>query len=120
MNKVTKDNVKIIILLIVVFIILYFLHITIGDNFVDQYGGPSHEDEINIFFRTDKISKTLTVEEIFSQGRTLYWPEVIVTEGSATLPFGTIDIGDKITDCEGHLVLKWKDTDNLIFSNDFD
>ena len=115
----TKNNIKVVILLIVVFIILFFLHMTIGDRFEDQYDNQGEKDEKHIIFSVDSIKKTLTVEEIYSNGRNLHWPEIIITDGSATLPYGTIDVGEKITDCEGHLVLKWKDTGNLIFSTDF-
>ena len=119
MNNETKNNIKIIALLLVVFIILYFLHVTIGDRFEDQYGDPNEQGETNIIFTMDLNNKTLTVKEIYSQGRTLYWPDVTIADGSATLPYGTIDVGDIITDCEGHLVLKWGDMGHLIFSGDF-
>ena len=119
MHDETKNNIKIIVLLIVVFIILYFLHITIGDRFEDQYDESSYEGETHIIFSKDPINKTLTVTEIYSYGRTLHWPEVSIANGSATLPYGTIDVGDVITDCEGNLVLIWKDTDIYIYSTEF-
>ena len=118
MNQETKNNIKIISLLLVVFIILYFLHVTIGDRFEDQYDNSGY-GETQIIFSKDTNSKTLTVTEIYSQGRTLHWPEVIVTNGSATLPYGTIDVGDVITDCEGHLELKWESTGIKICEEDF-
>jgi len=119
MHDETKNNIKIIGSLLVVFIILYFLHITIGDRFEDQYDDSSYDGETQIIFSIDTINKTLTVTEIYSQGRILYWPEVNITDGSATLPYGTIDVGDVITDCEGYLKLIWKETCNYLFSADF-
>ena len=119
MHDETKNNIKIVVLLIVVFIILYCLHITIGDRFEDLYADSSYCGETQIIFSKDTTNKTLTVTEIYSQGRTLYWPEVNISEGSATLPFGTIDVGDVITNCEGYLKLIWKETCNYIFSADF-
>jgi hypothetical protein len=119
MNQETKNNIKIISLLLVVFIILYFLHITFGDRFEDRYDDQNHKGETQIIFSMDTNHKTLTVTEIYSQGRTLYWPEVIITNGSATLPFGTIEVGDVIADCEGHLELKWKSTGIKIIEADF-
>ena len=119
MNNETKNNIKIITLLIIVFIILYLLHISIGDRFEDQYDDTREKGELNIIFLTNSINKTLTVQEIYSNGRTLYWPEVIIVNGSANLPYGTIEVGDTITNCEGYLVLKWRDTENLIFSKEF-
>jgi hypothetical protein len=119
MHDETKNNIKIIVLLLVVFIILYFLHITIGDRFEDQYDDSSYDGETQIIFSIDQINKTLTVTEIYAQGRTLHWPEVNITDGFAILPSGTIDVGDVITDCEGNLELIWKDTGIRIFSTDF-
>jgi hypothetical protein len=115
----TKNNIKIIVLLLVVFIILYFLHITIGDRFENQFDDSSYDGETQIIFSVDTINKTLTVTEVYSQGRTLYWPEVSISDGSATLPSGIIDVGDVISDCEGYLELIWKDTGIHIFSTDF-
>jgi hypothetical protein len=118
MNQETKNNIKIISLLIVVFIILYFLHVTIGDRFEDQYSGSSNNGGTNIVFLTDLTSKTLTVSDIHSQ-RTCHWSEVVIASGNATLPVGSIDVGDIITNCEGNLVLKWEDTGIEICSKDF-
>ena len=119
MHDETKNNIKIIVLLLVVFIILYFLHITLGDRFEYQYDNSSYEGETQIIFSIDTINKTLTVTQIYSQGRTLYWPEITINNGFATLPYGTIDIGDVITNCEGYLELIWKETGVHIFSTDF-
>jgi hypothetical protein len=119
MNDETKNNIKIIVLLIVVFIILYFLHITIEDRFEDQYDDFSYEGETQIIFSKDITNKTLTVTEFYSQGSTLHWPQVAINNGSATLPFGTIDVGDVITNCEGYLELIWGDTGIHIISTDF-
>ena len=119
MNDETKNNIKIIVLLFVVFIILYCLNIKIGDRFENQYNDFSYEGEAQINFSKDTTNKTLTVTEIYSQGRTLHWPEVAINNGSANLPFGTIDVGDVITNCESYLELIWKETGVHIFSIDF-
>ena len=119
MHNETKNNIKIIVLLLVAFTVLYFLHITIGDRFEDQYDNSNYDGETNIIFSIDTTDKTLTVTEIFSHGRTLHWPEVAIKDGFATLPYGTIDVGDIITDCEGYLELIWGDTGIHIISTDF-
>ena len=75
--------------------------------------------ETKIIFSVDSVNRILTVQETYLNGRTLHWPEVIISNGSAILPYGTIEVGDKITECRGHLVLKWRDTDILILSTDF-
>jgi hypothetical protein len=118
MQRETKNNIKIVSLLLVVFIILYFLHITLGDRFEDLYGDSKEKGETNIIFMTDHVNKTLTVSEIYSD-RPCHWPEVVITNGNASLPFGTIDVGDKITNCEGYLELKWNNTGIHIWSADF-
>ena len=119
MNNETKNNIKIVLFLFVIFVILYALHITFGDRFADQYDNSNYEGETQIIFSIDTANKTLTVKEIYSDGGTVYWPEVTVNNGSATLPSGTIDLGDVITDCDGYLVLVWSDTGNHLFSIDF-
>jgi hypothetical protein len=119
MNENIKNNIKIIIILFIVFLILYILHITLRDSFENQYDGPNNEGQINIIFTVDQISQTLTVEEIYAQGRTLYWSDIYVAEGFGSLPYGIISIGDIISDCTGHLVLKCRDTGIHIYSNVF-
>ena len=115
----TKNNIKIISLILLVFIILYFLHITIGERFEDQYNNEKYRGETHLIFSTDISSKTLTLTEIFAQGRTLYWSDVIITSGSAKLPTGIIAVGDKITNCDGHLELIWEQTGINITEVDF-
>ena len=44
----------------------------------------------------------------------LDWNEVVVSTGSATLPTGTIDTGDTITNCQYYVTLRWASTDQLI------
>jgi hypothetical protein len=119
MNKEIKNHIKIISLLIVVFIILYFLHVTIGDRFEDQYDTSDNDSETNIIFMKNFINKTLTVSEIHSQRKTIYWTEIELKEGNATLPPGIIDVGDEITNCEDNIVIVWKSTDTYIYSTNF-
>jgi hypothetical protein len=119
MENETKNNIKIVFLLIIVFVILYALHVTIGKSFENHYDNSNFDNEIHLIFSVSSMDKSLTVTEIYSNGRTLYWPEIIVKNGSANLPNGTIDVGDKITNCQGFLELVWKDTNIHIYSNDF-
>jgi hypothetical protein len=44
----------------------------------------------------------------------LSWEDVEIFKGSATLPEGTIEINDVITDCNGELVLVWKPTASVL------
>ena len=50
MNKEMKNNLKIIGSLLIVFIILYALHVAFSDMFEDQYGGQSCLGPTNIIF----------------------------------------------------------------------
>lgn len=107
MDKEMKNNIKIIALLLVVFIVLYALHITIGDRFESQFEeSVCFIDGPNIVFSEDQNNKTLTVTEIYPQDKDWYWSEIFIVNGSATLPYGLIKAGDRITNCEGYLELK--------------
>ncbi len=119
MKKETINNIKIIALILVVFIILYILHITIGPTIESQYEYSGFTDEQNIFFETDLSQKTLTVSSIHPQDRDFYWSEISVVNGSANLPTGIIEVGDIITNCEGYLELEWSTTGIKILERDF-
>ena len=118
MQDQTKNNIKIIVLLLVVFIVLYFLHVTFGDRFEDQYGGQSCLGPTNIIFTADNESKTLTVTEIYSQDRTIHWSEIEII-GTADGIYGPIDVGDTITGCEGYIEIVWAETCTTIYSTNF-
>jgi len=108
MNKDMINNIKIISLLLIVFIVLYALHVTIGDRFESQFGEPvCYVDGPTIIFMKDNETKTLTVTNIYPEDEDFYWPEISIKNGSATLSYGTIEIGDIITNCEGYLELVW-------------
>jgi len=119
MDKEIKNHIKIITLLIIVFIILYFLHITFGDIFESQFEHTEFNSEPTIIFQEDHINNTLTVTEIYPQDRDWHWPEVSIVNGSATLPYGKIEVGDKITNCEGYLELEWGKLGIPIWMADF-
>ena len=72
-----------------------------------------------IIFEKDSINKILTVTEIYPEDRAFYWPELSVTSGSAELPYNIIEIGDMITNCEGHLKLEYPQMGIIIWEGDF-
>ena len=119
MNQDMKNNLKIIASLLVVFIILYALHVTFGDRFEDQYGGQSCLGPTNIIFTADNVSKTLTVSEIYSNDRTIHWSEISII-GTANELYGPINVGDVITGCEGYIEIVWAETGNVIYSTNFE
>ena len=94
MDKEIKNHIKIITLLIIVFIILYFLHIKFGDIFEYKFEHTEFNSEPTIIFQEDHINNTLTVTEIYPQDRDWHWPEVSIVNGSATLPYGKIEVGN--------------------------
>lgn len=122
MNDETKNNIKIIALLFVVFVILYALHVTIGKQFFSHEGNSDYTDSPTIIFETDTQNKILTVSDTHPEDMEWHWPQVSLISldnGSATLPHGTIQIGDQITDCKGYFELVWETTGSTIITADF-
>ena len=122
MHDETKNNIKIIALLLVVFVILYALHVTIGDRFGSQEDYSDYTDSLNIIFETDTLNNILTVSDLYPEDQEWHWPQVSLISldnGSATLPHGTIEVGDQITDCKGYFRLEWETTGNTITTADF-
>lgn len=118
MDKEMKNNIKIISILLVVFIILYLLHITIGDRF--QSDSLDNIEDVTIIFSTDYNNKIITVEEIYPQDINYYWSEIEIVSGSAIIDqFGIIEIGHTISNCTGYLKLKWKPSGIIIWDADF-
>ena len=115
-----KNNIKIILFLIVVFIVLYALHVTLGDRFEDLYHSSEHFEDASIIFQTDYQNKKLTVEEIHPGNVNYYWSEVVIAHGSATFDqHGIIEKGNTLSNCSGILILEWKQTERIILERDF-
>jgi hypothetical protein len=119
MHKEFKNNIKIIILIVITFFILYILHVSIGSYFGVESEGTYDDINPTIIFETDTTNKTLTVVEKYPMEVDFYWPEISVASGSATLPYNTVDIGDEITDCEGNLKLVYDRTGATIYEGVF-
>ena len=115
-----KNNIKIIALLLVVFLILYILQVTIGDRFGSPDDHTEFTDEPTIIFQEDHMNNMLTVTEIFPEEINCYWSEIEIINGSATFDqYGVITIGDTISNCTGLLTLKWKPSDIILWTADF-
>ena len=69
-------------------------------------------------FAMDKNTKTLTVQKIYEDN--LKWEEHEVCSGSATLPRGKINEGDKITNCKGNVALRHVPSNKLLGGFDFE
>ena len=68
-------------------------------------------------FSMDKNARTLTVQKIYETN--LKWEDNEICSGNATLPVGTIKIGDVITDCDGNVALRHIPTNTLLGAYDF-
>jgi hypothetical protein len=120
MKKETNNNIKIVLLLLIVFTILYALHITIGDRFGDQYDSSNYIENASIIFQTDYENKILTVDEIHPEDVNYYWSDVEIVNGNATFDqYGIIEIGHTLSNCTGLLELKWISTGVKILERDF-
>jgi hypothetical protein len=115
----SNNYIKIISLIIITLFILYILHITIGSTFDVQTEGPRESFEPTIIFEKDATNKILTVIEVYPEEGTFYWPDISVVNGSAVMPYNIIEIGDMITNCEGHLKLEYTRTGKTIWEGDF-
>ncbi|GEM_PF-3007298 len=104
MKKITK-----IIVGIVVIVVLVSTGILAYINFGISGDSPLFRMECKI----DLTNKTLTL--IHFTGNSVNWSDVEMTKGSATLPTGTIDIGDVITNCSGVVTLLSKSDGGLGF-----
>ena len=65
----------------------------------------------------DKASKTLTVQKTYDDS--LNWQKTEICSGKATLPTGTVQVGDVVTNCEGNLSLRHIPTSVLFGAYDF-
>ena len=69
-------------------------------------------------FTMNKASKTLTVQKIYDDN--INWGKTEVCSGDATLPTGTMHVGDIVTNCNGNLALRHIPTNILFGAYDFE
>ena len=120
LSSESKNNIKIVSLILITMFILYILHISIGSYLGVEIEGARDNIDPNIIFEKSLIDKTLTVVEIYPEDITFYWPEISVVSGSADLPYDAIEIGNIITNCDGDLKLEHTPTGKIICEEDFD
>jgi hypothetical protein len=82
------------------------------DTLIDDVDTPMFHVEI------DKYNKTITIVSI-EKGTDLFWSNVEVKNGTATLPAGRIEVGDVITDCIGLLDFIWTPTNTIFLQCEF-
>ena len=107
-----KTIVAILVVLIIVLLIIGGVYFIIQNSFNKWIAEPAPH---SITFSEDVNNRTLTVtdfEPSEEEGTVLYWRDVEILSGTATLPSGTIDIGDIITNCteSGELGINFQNT----------
>jgi len=109
-----KKKTKIILAIAVVLIVVVFVFVYI--QYTSQYCNGLVSAPF-IVCSENKTADTLTVNQIdLGHGGehvdVLYWEDIEVIYGNATLPSGRVELGDVITNCskEGSLVYRVTDT----------
>lgn len=75
---------------------------------------PAPPEKMIIGFVRDNYNATLTVNSIHEDHSDLMWSDIIL-EGNATLPSGSIDIGDVITNCDGKINLSLRYDSRIVW-----
>ncbi len=106
-DKVTKGKkiLKIILLIILLFCILISGFIIYQYEYTFIRTSPTLP---TVFFEPDTTNNTLTVSAVSDGhfGHMLYWENIILASGNATLPNGYIDEGDMLTNCSGTIKIQ--------------
>ena len=119
MDKQTKTIVLIVVAVVIIFV-LYFAFVTY-QYVSEELPGPK-DMPTWMKFNIDKSEKTIIVEYIEAESKylPLSWSDISITNGTATLPIGTIDIGDTITNCGGNLEFIYEPDNTFLFRFDFE
>jgi hypothetical protein len=104
MEKKTKILLTILIVTILVIAAGTFAYVWLNgiSTCCDDTDYPS------IYCIQDSTNKTLRITGIENAPNYFNWSDIEVTLGNATLPTGTIDVGDIITNCSGTVVLVYE------------
>jgi len=105
-----KNELKFISVFVILFVVILFNGYMQANWFVTPHTDPSP-----IVFRQE--NNTLIVTEVKG---TLTWDNFIVLEGNATLPSGTINLGDIITNCSGTppyggILVEWLPSKTMLY-----
>ena len=106
---------------VILILSIFILMIYTSDN--EPENPNSNDNTIDnitpvISIEIDKYNKTFMINKI-EGGADLYWYNVEIINGSATLPEGTIDEGDIIINCTEILDFKWIPTNELFLHCEF-
>jgi hypothetical protein len=117
MEKKIKIIVVILVALIVVGISLVFGSMWYAQQIYKNVSdiNPPGPEAPAVTYDMNTTADTITITSISGTPGELIWSNVEPLNSSvihfqATLPTGTIDVGDVITDCDGPVLLLWKPT----------
>ena len=126
-GKMVNKKIGILVVFIVFFLlfssVIWFfnfykpLHEQIDQINNDDGFNPDEETPV-LTVDLDRYNKTITVLSV-EKGTHLLWSNVEIRNGTATLPEGSIDPGDVITDCIGFLDFVWKPTMTVFLQAEF-
>lgn len=122
MDKQTKTIVLIVVAVVVIIFVLYFTLAFVTYQYVSEKLPGPKDMPTWMKFTIDKSEKTIIVEDIEAESKylPLSWSDISITNGTATFPIGTIDIGDTITNCSGNLEFIYEPDNTLLFRFDFE
>ncbi len=97
--------------IIIVIMIILFLNISLTGCIDNNEIASLSLDKIPPIILFSKEGKSLMV---LTAGIGLNWSNVSIRSGNCILPTGNITAGDRITDCEGLLILIWIPSNTII------
>ena len=117
MEKKIKQLLLLIIGVIIIFIIIVLSKRWIAEKVFEEVSdviGPSPVNNAPpVTYEKNETARTITITSIEGEPDELLWSNVELYNPQdmysmeATLPNGTIDVGDVITDCDGLIFLMW-------------
>jgi hypothetical protein len=126
---------KIKIILLIVIIIIAVISVLLATRWIafetykqvsEMVGSAPEKYAPNVTYEKNETARTITITLIEGEPGELLWSNVELYNPNnmysmeATLPNGTIDVGDVITDCDGLIWLRWKPTGGNFIQDVFD
>lgn len=130
MENKNKQLLLVIVVAVIIFIIIILAKHWYGEKVFEEVSDVIGPDPVNnapsVTYEKNETARTITITSIEGEPEELFWSNVELYNPQdlywmkATLPNGTIDAGDVITDCEGLIFLMWKPTRDPFIQDVFD